>query len=100
MTAPQSSASQHGHGAHLNCGGMTNPHCGQCSQSNIMMSPTPHGEHDPYEKVPAGPRFPPPRSVDDPETKLGQTCFIVRDPNGHALDYVYFEDEPGRRSAG
>jgi hypothetical protein len=44
-------------------------------------------------------RFPPPWSVDDPETKLGQTCFIVRDANGHALAYVYFEDEPGRRSA-
>ncbi len=43
--------------------------------------------------------FPPPWSVDDPDTKLGQDCFIVRDANGHALAYVYFEDAPGRRSA-
>src|SRR6185369_14778297 len=44
-------------------------------------------------------RFPPPWSVDDPDTKLGQDCYIVRDGNGHPLAYVYFEDEPGRRSA-
>ena len=43
--------------------------------------------------------FPPPWSVDDPDTKLGQDCYIVRDANGHALAYVYFDDEPGRRSA-
>jgi hypothetical protein len=44
-------------------------------------------------------RFPPPWSVDDPDMKSGQECFIVRDANGHALAYVYFEDEQGRRAA-
>jgi len=36
-------------------------------------------------------RFPPPSSVDEPDMKLGQPCFIVRDANGQALAYVYFE---------
>jgi hypothetical protein len=26
-------------------------------------------------------------------------CFIVRDHGGQALAYVYYEEEPGRRSA-
>ena len=26
-------------------------------------------------------------------------CFIVRDANGQALAYVYFQEEPGRRAA-
>jgi hypothetical protein len=38
-------------------------------------------------------RFPPPWSVDDPDMKLGQTCYIVRHSNGHVLAYV-FENEP------
>ena len=39
-------------------------------------------------------RFPPPWSVEATDA-----CFIVRDANGQALAYVYFEEEPGRRAA-
>ena len=39
-------------------------------------------------------RFPPPWSVEEQDA-----CFMVCDHNGQQLAYVYFEDEPGRRSA-
>jgi hypothetical protein len=39
-------------------------------------------------------RFPPPWTVEEQ-----RACFVVRDHNGQQLAYVYFEDEPGRRSA-
>ena len=38
-------------------------------------------------------RFPPAWSVEEQPA-----CFLVRDHSGQALAYVYFEDEPGRRS--
>jgi hypothetical protein len=38
-------------------------------------------------------RLPPPWSVET------DACFVVRDANGQALAYVYFEEEPGRRAA-
>jgi hypothetical protein len=40
-------------------------------------------------------RFPPLWSIED-----NGACFIVKDGAGQKLAYVYFEDEPGRRSAG
>jgi len=39
-------------------------------------------------------RFPLPWSVEELEA-----CFIVKDSAGQKLAFVYFEDEPGRRSA-
>jgi len=38
--------------------------------------------------------FPPPWSVEENDAR-----FIVKDANGQALAYVYFEEEPGRRPA-
>ena len=38
-------------------------------------------------------RFPPPWTVEEHE---GGESFIVRDANGPALAYLYFEDEPQR----
>jgi endo-1,4-beta-D-glucanase Y len=40
-------------------------------------------------------RFPLPWSIDE----YNEACLIIKDANGQALAYVYFEDEPGRRSA-
>jgi hypothetical protein len=39
-------------------------------------------------------RFPPPWTVED----IGK-AFVVTDSTGQKLAYVYYEDEPGRRSA-
>jgi hypothetical protein len=44
--------------------------------------------------MPSPRRFPPPWSVEDIDA-----CFVVRDHSGQKLAYVYYEDEPGRRSA-
>ena len=35
-----------------------------------------------------------------PDDRHGRACFIVKDRNGQALAYIYFEDKPGRRTAG
>ena len=38
--------------------------------------------------------FPPPWSVEDLSA-----CFVVKDREDQSLAYVYYEEEPGRRSA-
>ena len=39
-------------------------------------------------------RFPAPWSVEELDA-----CFVVKDDAGQKLAYVYFEEDPGRRSA-
>jgi hypothetical protein len=39
-------------------------------------------------------RFPPPWSIEE----LNDACFVVKDGGGQKLAYVYYEEEPGRRS--
>jgi hypothetical protein len=39
-------------------------------------------------------RFPPPWTAE-----VTPNCFIARDADGQQLAYVYYESEPGRRSA-
>ena len=38
-------------------------------------------------------RFPRPWDIEE----INKAAFVVRDNNGTALAYVYFEEEPGRR---
>jgi hypothetical protein len=45
--------------------------------------------------MPSSRRFPPPWTFEE----ANNACFIVKDANGLAVSYVYFEDEPGRRAA-
>ena len=44
--------------------------------------------------MPSSRRFPPPWSIEETDA-----CFIIRDGNRQAVAYVYYEDEPGRRSS-
>ena len=46
------------------------------------------------KSMPGSRRFPPPWDIEE----ANAACFIVKDNNGQALAYVYFEQEPGRRA--
>jgi hypothetical protein len=45
--------------------------------------------------VPSPRQFPPPGTSED----NGGACFIVKDAHGQSLAYIYFDHEPGRRTA-
>jgi endo-1,4-beta-D-glucanase Y len=45
--------------------------------------------------MPSSRRFPPPWTIEE----ANNAYFIVKDANGFAVSYVYFESEPGRRTA-
>jgi len=45
-------------------------------------------------KAMKAPRFPPPRTAE-----LTPNCFIVRDADGQQLAYIYYSNDPDRRSA-
>ena len=47
-----------------------------------------------FPKMSSPRRFPPPWTVEELDN-----CFVVIDSAEQKLAYVYFEDEPGRRSA-
>jgi hypothetical protein len=49
---------------------------------------------DPMIDKPEARRFPSPWIAEQTDA-----CFIIRDHTGYALAFVYFEEEPGRRSA-
>ena len=45
-----------------------------------------------YDRAMPERNFPPPWSVEELDS-----CFVVKDANGQALAYIYFEKEPRRR---
>jgi hypothetical protein len=55
-------------------------------------NPCDSAEPTPISMAPG--RFPPPWTIED-----NGACFIVKDRAGTALAYVYYEEEPGRRTA-
>jgi len=48
-----------------------------------------------YKAMPTDRRFPPPWTVEDTGTG---SAFVVKDSSGQKLLYVYYEEEPGRRT--
>jgi hypothetical protein len=61
---------------------------------NTYCAPFPHRYRAQMPSRPARP-FPKPWTYED----HNNACFIVKDRNGRELAFVYYEEEPGRRSA-
>ena len=80
-------------------GGIVSGFCGQNGARGPPRARREEGKRGGLKASEPARRFPPPWSVDEADTKLHRRRFIVRDANGQALAYVYFENEPGRRSA-
>jgi hypothetical protein len=49
------------------------------------------GGHTRHQRGYSDARFPQPWTVDEADSELERRCFIVRDADGQALAYVYFE---------
>ena len=61
----------------------------------VLNAPLPH-YHKRFDlRCPVARRFPPPWDIEE----ANASCFIVKDNNGQALAYAYFESDAGRRTA-
>src|SRR6516225_5539709 len=65
-----------------------------CELFNVELRRVPRAPQSTGDQLTTSRRFPPPWSVED----IG-VAYVVKDANDQQLAYVYFEEEPGRRSA-
>jgi hypothetical protein len=70
------------------------PSSGPWQRSSSLFCIAAFGFDHSMPTMPTPRRFLPPWSIEE-----SSACFIVRDGNKQALAYVYFENEPGRRSS-
>ena len=69
----------------VSCFGLTGPLTGRTRKLYPLFGAR-------YDRAMPERNFPPPWSVGELDS-----CFVVKDANGQALAYMYFEKEPGRR---
>jgi hypothetical protein len=75
--------------------------CGACGESHLVDPTTAETWRNPTESLhhEARPHVTERRFSKPWKAEETDACFIIRDRNGQALAYVYYEEEPGRRSA-